>query len=208
MTRMGALAARAAATLTLGLAAAVTLTGCCYYELRDVCDECSLNVRNGYSARMAWHRCGDAYDDHPHAKQFKHGFIDGYAAVGGGADGCPPPMPPRCYWSCCNSGCEGQNKVNAYFDGYARGAVAAESDGLAASSRIAFHKPACGAGCPVPGYGVGPGPLAPTPAGNVSIPGPLVGPGSPPPPAPPSVAPTAPADGAYDGTDEGGLYYE
>ena len=204
MTRIGALAARLAATGALGLAAAVSLTGCCYYELRDACDECTLNIRNGCAARAAWSRCGDAYANHHHLKQFKHGFTDGYAAVAGGADGCPPSMPPRCYWSCCNTGCDGAVIVNAYFDGYARGAVAAESDGVAGAGRIVCRKPACGPGYAAVGFGGGPGALVPAPAGMM----PAVGPGSPPPPAPPSGAPALPADEAFEGTTEGGLYYE
>lgn len=210
MNRIGALAARMAAIGALGLAAAGGLTGCCYYELRDMCDECSLNVRNGYAARCAWSRCGDRYANHAHVKPFKHGFLDGYSGVAGGADGCPPPMPPRCYWSCCNTGCEGQAVVNAYFDGYARGAVAAEADGVAGAARIACRKPSCGPGV-IPGYGTGPGALVPTPAGHVSGIGeglgPVVGPGSPPPPAPPSIAP-APVDDAYEGPARDELYYE
>lgn len=207
MRRIEALAARLAASGALGLAAAFGLTGCCYYELRDMVDECTMNTRNCYAARCAWHRCGGDYDG-PHGRAYKDGFIDGYSAVAGGSDGCPPSMPPRCYWSCCETSCD---EVAAYFNGYSRGAVCAEKDGVAGCSRIAFRKPACGAVCPVPGYGVGPGALTPAPAGVVSLPamppGP-VGAGSPPPPAPPSVSPAAPADEAYEGYSEGGLYYE
>jgi len=212
MRRTGALAVRLAAAGGLALTAAFALTGCCYYELRDMCDECSLGVRNGYAARCAWSRCGDRYGDHPHVKAIKDGFLDGYSAVAGGSDGCLPPLPPRCYWSCCNTGREGQATVNAYFDGYARGAVAAEADGVAGIARIAYRKPACGAGCVVPGYGGSPGPLVPTPAGRVSGLGaglgPEVGPGSPPPPAPPSIGPAAPANEAFEGPGQDGLYYE
>jgi hypothetical protein len=210
MRRIESLAARLVATAALGLTAASGLTGCAYYELRDCIDDCTLNCKNGYLARRAWLRCGDGC--HPFGSPYKDGFIDGYAAVAAGGDGCPPSMPPRGYWSCCNSGPEGQCKVNSYYDGYARGAIAAEAEGVCA--RIAYHKPACGAGCQVsPGYGPAPAPMTPMPAGMspAAVPttmptGPMIGPPSPPPPSPPPVAPATPADEAYETYNESGLY--
>lgn len=204
MRRIEALAARLAAFGALGLVAAFGLTGCCYYEIRDMFDECAVNARNGYAARCAWHRCGSDYDG-PYCMAYKDGFLDGYGKVAMGGDGCPPTMPPRCYWSCCGTSCE---EVAAYFNGYARGSVCCEGDGCAGCSRVTCRKPACGSGYSPPGYGAGPGALVPSPAGVVALPGPAVGPGSPPPPAPPSVSPVAPADEAYEGYSEGGLYYE
>lgn len=197
----------------LVMVAAFSFTGCCYYELRDTFDECSLGVRNQYLARMAWHRCSDAYDDHPHEKEFGHGFRDGYAAVASGADGCCPSMPPRCYWNTCYRGCEGQSKVNAWFDGYARGAIAAEADGLAASGRIVMRQPACPSGCmvtgpPISGGIAHPSPVAPSTATYGAGPTHSARPLTLPPPAPPSLAPAIPADEAYESYDKGGLYYE
>lgn len=198
---------------SLLMAAAFSFTGCCYYELRDTFDECSLGIRNEYLARMAWHRCSDAYDDHPYEKELGHGFRDGYAAVAGGADGCCPSMPPRCYWNTCYRGCEGQARVNAWFDGYARGAIAAEADGLAASGRIVMRPPACPSGCPVPTSSMNMTGVHSLPShGGASsyqaTPTFQSVPLTPPPPAPPSMAPSIPADEAYERYDEGGLYYE
>jgi hypothetical protein len=204
------IAARLAATAALGLTAGFGLTGCCYYELRDSFDDCSLNIRNGYLARRAWCRCGDG--DHPYGRAYKDGFLDGYSSVAAGGDGSLPSMPPRGYWSCCNSGpgCEGQATVNAYFEGYARGAICAEKDGVSASVAY-YHRAPCPGVCTVPGYGMPPGPMAPVPAGSLppgAVPsvGPVIGPASPPPPAPPSIAPATPADEAYETYNEGGLY--
>ncbi|MDQ3331861.1 MAG: hypothetical protein M3552_14605, partial [Planctomycetota bacterium] len=151
MRRIAALAARLATVAALGM------TGCCYYELRDSYDDCTTSVRNQCLARMAWHRCNDAYDDHPYEKEFGHGFRDGYAAVAGGADGCCPTMPPRCYWGSCYRGCEGQAAANAWFDGYARGAIAAEVDGLSVGGRILVRTPACPTNCAVRGPAMPPG---------------------------------------------------
>lgn len=197
MKRIAALAARLAAVAMLGL------TGCCYYELRDCYDDCSINVRNQYLARMAWHRCSDAYDNHPYQKAFGHGFRDGFAAVAGGADGCCPSMPPRSYWGSCYRGGDGQAAANAWFDGYARGAIAAEGEGLGMGGRITIRQPQCMMNCPVPGPAV-PLNAVPLPSASVYPTTPM----SPPPPAPPSIAPAFPADEAYESYNEGGLYYE
>lgn len=197
MRRIDALAVQFALLASFGL------TGCCYYELRDCYDECLCNLRNECLARRAWHRSNDAFDNHPHKKEFGHGFRDGYAAVAGGADGCCPSMPPRCYWGTCYRDCDGLGKVNAWFDGYARGAIAAEADGLTSCGRIVVRPPACPPGCEItPGHVHG-----------MSVPAPAlpqypVGPAPPPPPAAPSLTPAVPADEAYESYNEGGLYYE
>lgn len=192
----------AAASARLVALAALSLTGCCYYELRDCCDDCSMNIRNEYLARMAWHECNDAYDEHPYKKEFGHGFRDGYAAVAGGADGCCPSIPPRCYWGSCYRGGEGQAAANGWFDGYGHGAVAAEAAGLAASGRILVRPPACGNNCQIRG------PAVPVNAAAIPAPAPYVAPiVTPPPPAPPSMAPVLPADEAYE-SYESGQYYE
>jgi hypothetical protein len=194
----------AAWSVRLAALAALSLSGCCYYELRDCCDDCSMNIRNEYLARMAWHRCNDAYDDHPYKSEFGHGFRDGFAAVASGSDGCCPSIPPRCYWSSCYWGCDGQAAANAWFDGYARGAIAAEAEGLSASGRILVRPPACGANCQVRGPAMPASAVVTVPSpGAYSAP--VV---TPPPPAPPSMAPTLPANEAYESYDEGGLYYE
>jgi hypothetical protein len=193
----------AALSVRLAALAALSLTGCCYYELRDCYDDCSMNIRNEYLAQMAWRRCDDAFDEHAYKKEFGHGFRDGYAAVAGGSDGCCPTIPPRCFWGSCYRGCEGQAAASAWFDGYARGAVAAEADGLAACGRILFRPPACNTNCAVRG------PALPANAASVPLPATLAVPlMSPPPPAPPSTTPARPAEDAFESYDGDGLYYE
>jgi hypothetical protein len=198
MRRIAALSAQLVVTATLGL------TGCCYYELRDSIDECCCDIRAEHAARRAWCHCEDAYDEHPYKCQFGRGFKDGYASVACGGDGCCPTIPPRSCWGWCYDGCEGQQRINAWFDGWARGAVAAEADGLSGFGRIVVRRPSCPTGCNVGR------PLLPP--GATMLPGPaptyIEGPVTPPPPAPPSVAPGAPAAEAYESYDEGGLYYE
>jgi hypothetical protein len=158
---------------------------------------------------MAWHRYNDCFEDHPNYHDFGHGFRDGYAAVARGGDGCCPSMPPRCYWSACYRGCDGQAAANAWFDGYARGAIAAEADGLSSSGRILVRHPACGANCQVQGPAMAAGAVSiPSPAGYPTDATYPIGPQTPPPPAPPSMSPSIPADEAYETYNEGGLYYE
>ena len=199
MRRIAALTARLAVTATLGL------TGCCYYELRDNFDECCCDLRAEHAARRAWCRCEDAYDNHPQKRHFGRGFRDGYASVAAGGSTCCPTLPPRDCWGWCNDGCEGQQRVNAWFDGWARGAVAAEADGLVGCGRIVVRRPSCPTGCNVGRPILPPGAtILPMPAGAAYV----EGPATPPPPAPPAVTPAGPAAEAYESYDEGGLYYE
>ena len=198
MRRIAALTARLVATATLGL------TGCCYYELRDNFDECCCDLRSEHAARRAWCRCEDAYDEHPHKRQFGRGFKDGYASVASGGSSCCPTLPPRDCWGWCHDGCEGTARVNAWFDGWARGAVAAEADGMVGCGRIVVRRPTCPTGCNISPHMMSGGmPPGPVPMMTPTLTGPL-----PPPPAPPSVAPAAPAAEAYESYDEGGLYTE
>ncbi|MGC1272179.1 MAG: hypothetical protein WBC44_00625 [Planctomycetaceae bacterium] len=216
MRRIAALSAQLAVTATLGL------TGCCYYELRDSFDECCYNVRTDYMARRAWCRCGGNFDDHPHQKYFGHGFRDGYESVARGGDGCCPTMPPRDCWGWCFDGCEGQQRMNAWFDGWSAGTIAAEADGLVGNGRLVFRQPSCQSCCnasgSMPPMSYDGGTIMTLPPGEAHITSPPVhmpppsavplGPTVLPPPSPPSTSPAIPADEAYESYDEGGVYYQ
>lgn len=200
MARFAALTARLVATATLGLA------GCCYYEVRDCIDECSCDMRAEFLARQAWCRCEDSCDDHLYQKYYGRGFRDGYASVARGGDGCCPTIPPRDCWGWCFDGHEGRARTHAWFDGWSRGAIAAEADGLLGSGRIAVRKPACPTGCLGGPISPSDSVIAPTPAAPavIRIPEETL----PPPPAPPSLAPASPTDEAYESNDEGGPHNE
>lgn len=197
-----------ALAIPLVVAASFSMTGCCYYELRDTLDTCSANLRCCVKSRMAWRDHNDAYDNHPYKSAFGHGFRDGYSAICNGGDGCPPSLPPRCYWNDCFGDCEGKPKVAAYFNGYSQGAYVAQAEGCGAGGRLTVRRPVYPGGAGMVGS---PGlPPAPAMGSSTAIPvaPPVITTPNPPPPAAPAGGPTIPADPAYDNYDPDGLYYE
>jgi hypothetical protein len=100
-----------------------------YLEYNDDCNDFVMGWRNEVWARQAWHEQKHYFDGHQEQGAFGAGFRDGYADVASGANGCPPPVPPRKYWTWKYQTPEGQCKVAAWFEGYPHGARAAEEHG-------------------------------------------------------------------------------
>ena len=100
-----------------------------YLEYNDECNDFVMGWRNEVWARQAWHEQKHYFDGHPEQGAFGAGFRDGYADVASGSDGCPPPVPPRKYWTWKYQTPEGQQKVAAWFEGYPHGVRAAEEHG-------------------------------------------------------------------------------
>jgi len=108
----------------------------CLYEIRDEIVDCEINFRNKRRASAAWDACREAYETVEHVSDFKDGFISGYIAVANGGNGCPPSTPPAKYWKARFQTIDGKARTNAWFDGYAHGALAAQSDGVAYMNQI------------------------------------------------------------------------
>ena len=87
-----------------------------------------LGWRNSVWARQAWYERAEHFVGQPHLAVFGAGFRAGYKDVASGGSGCPPPLPPRKYWSWQYQTPEGQAKVAAWFSGYPHGARAAEEE--------------------------------------------------------------------------------
>jgi hypothetical protein len=100
-----------------------------YIAYNDSCNDFVMGWRNDVWARQAWHEQKEQFSGHQEFRAFGAGFRDGYIGVASGGNGCPPPVPPRKYWSWHYQTPEGQCKVAAWFEGYAHGARAAEEDG-------------------------------------------------------------------------------
>lgn len=77
----------------------------------------------------AWARWSWCYNDLTHPKDFAGGFRAGYLDVVNGGAGCQPTLPPKTYWKSCYRNPEGHCRINAWFEGFSHGAVAAEQDG-------------------------------------------------------------------------------
>lgn len=208
----------------LAMAASLSMTGCCYYELRDMWDECSINTRNYMASQMAWHEHKGGFLAHPFSKAYGHGFRDGYADVCGGGDGIAPNLPPRCYWKDCLVGGPGPERVGAYFEGFSQGAYVAQSSGLDASGRVIVSSPLAHdmshlhsgmeypmSGMPIDGEGyAGEGPLPYEGDGTFAVPvaPPVMGTPDPPLPSVTPDGPVIPANPAYESYNSNGIYYE
>lgn len=78
-------------------------------------------ARRAYNLRFG--SCERNFGDH-----FRNGFIDGYCNVCSGGDGFVPATPPDCYWGYQYQSADGSKCVNAWFEGYPAGALAAKQD--------------------------------------------------------------------------------
>jgi len=116
--------------IVLLMSAALPLTGCTSMQNVDMC------LRNKCLTQLAWKHWCWCYTDVDHVLHFAKGFKAGYRDVLEGGKGCQPTMPPKFYWKSCYQSAKGKCKVNAWFDGFSHGALAAHQDGVASLSAI------------------------------------------------------------------------
>jgi len=112
----------------------VLLTGCASMQDGLVGHEAKL--RNKCRAQSAWNEWSWCYDDLDHPFHFAKGFKAGYKDILNGGKGCQPTLPPKCYHKSCYRGPEGRCKVNAWFDGFLHGVLAAQQDGAGSWNQI------------------------------------------------------------------------
>lgn len=96
---------------------------------------------NEVQAHSAWYRMDDCYEGVEHQCDFSGGFCDGYRATADRGDHCLPMMPPRKYWKHCYENCEGRQKIDAWYEGYAHGMLAANQDGIYHYRQIPYYGP-------------------------------------------------------------------
>ena len=115
---------------------AFTIAGCSafrgineHFQYNDETDDFMIGSRIGMKAHRAWLAHCTEFAGHHHWFTFGKGFRAGYTNVASGGNGCPPPVPPRNYWSWIYQTEKGQARVSAWFEGYPYGALAAEEDG-------------------------------------------------------------------------------
>jgi hypothetical protein len=122
-------------SLSVWLLGLVSLSGC--YTTGDRINQEVAACCNRHYAMMAWCQCRGEYAEcQDYLCDFGYGFRQGYADVAGGADGCPPALPPRKYWGVCYQSPEGRCAIAAWFDGYQHGAAVAFSDGAGSYGRV------------------------------------------------------------------------
>jgi hypothetical protein len=99
-----------------------------YIAYNDACNDFVIGYRNEVWAKQSWHENKSCFADQPYLKAFGEGYQAGYIDVASGGNGCPPVLPPRCYWAWHYQSPEGQAKVAAWFAGFPHGAATAERD--------------------------------------------------------------------------------
>ena len=101
-----------------------------YVQYNDDTNDCVSGFRNGIRSHLAWSARVHEFSDQPHFLTIGAGFRAGYKNVASGGNGCPPPVPPRKYWSWKYQTEKGQAKVSAWYAGFPYGAMVAEQKGV------------------------------------------------------------------------------
>ena len=143
-------------TMTTGLGRSLTNHECI--------DDFMIAYRNKAMAEKAWHCRKDRFCNQCFEKEFKDGFLAGYAAVAEGGYACTPAIAPSQYWGWRYQSASGQGAVNAWFQGFPEGARAAEEDGIGNWRQVGYSGPRSAPG--LPGQ-----PMHSLPAGAVVAPG-------------------------------------
>jgi hypothetical protein len=103
-------------------------SGCSSFN--DYVLKTETGMRNQILSQKAWSQWSWCYDDLDHPSDFSCGFKAGYRNILEGGSGCQPTLPPRQYWKPCYETPNGRGRINAWFDGFSHGALAAQQDGM------------------------------------------------------------------------------
>lgn len=145
-------------------ASVVPSTGCSFWSgiqrnlsRQEGLDEFMVSYRNSAWAARAWHCSREIHRGHAYLSDLEAGFRQGYEDVAAGGTGCLPLICPQSYWGWQYQSADGQNRMNAWFEGYPLGVKAAEQDGIAHWGAVGTSLApvsTSGHGMPAPGYGV------------------------------------------------------
>jgi hypothetical protein len=120
----------------------MTVASGCFYELRDEMAEHQILWSNKFAAYAAWQNSQSTCQGISCPHSFKEGFVAGYIDVANGGTGCAPAIPEI---PCCNhmwmDRCSESQKMEAWYDGYEIGVIAARSDGMTDVNRITTRIP-------------------------------------------------------------------
>jgi len=107
----------------------LVLSGCA--SMQSGITNHDTKIRSCIQSQHAWNEWSWCYDELEHPFHFARGFKAGYRDVLNGGKGCQPTLPDKCYFKAKYRSVEGRCKVNAWFDGFSHGALAAQQDGAA-----------------------------------------------------------------------------
>jgi hypothetical protein len=108
--------------------------GCATYQECIIDHE--IQIRNHVLSQKAWGEWSWCYDELDEPFHFAKGFKAGYRDILEGGKGCQPTLPPQCYWKPYYQSPAGRCKINAWFDGFSHGALAAQQDGYGSLQEI------------------------------------------------------------------------
>lgn len=126
----------------VGLMLLMAMSGCS--GIQDSLNERCNILHNELTAMEAWARWSWCYNELTHPKDFAAGFRAGYQDILNGGAGCQPTLPPKEYWKPCYRNAEGNCRVNAWFEGFSHGVLAANKDGAASYGHIPLSPTAQG----------------------------------------------------------------
>jgi len=109
--------------------AAILCFGAGCAAMQDCVIDYEVQGRNLILSQQAWGEWSWCYDNLQEPFHFAKGFKAGYRNILEGGKGCQPTLPPKCYWKPHYQSPAGRCKINAWFDGFAHGALAAQQDG-------------------------------------------------------------------------------
>lgn len=120
----------------------VTLASGCMYEMRDSMTDCKINLYNHMMAKSSYSQMDTACMGLSCPHSFKEGYFQGFKDVANGGTGCVPAVPQV---RCCNhmwmDFCTESQKLEAWYDGYEFGAMAAKAEGFGDSNRLTTRIP-------------------------------------------------------------------
>lgn len=112
------------------LAAAALLFAGCRQMQSDLNDFLTIK-RDECSALRTWKRYRRDYEGSVHyLHDFGFGFQRGYMDVAAGGSGCPPVVPAEEYWCVKYQTASGEERIDAWFQGYNEGVAVAEQLGV------------------------------------------------------------------------------
>jgi len=96
--------------------------------------ECAIGARYHVLASSAWQRyklhCCDQECERPYLKDFGSGWRQGYYDVANRGSGQLPVVAPPKYWGIHYENPDGHSAMQAWFNGFQEGALAAQQDGV------------------------------------------------------------------------------
>lgn len=104
-------------------------------------DDFLVGYRNDAWAAKAWHCRKQRFCNRRNLSDLEAGFRAGYMSVAEGGNGCVPAVCPQAYWGFQYQDCNGQSRMNSWFEGFPLGVAAAEEDGIGHWSQVPTSLP-------------------------------------------------------------------